>query len=120
MTQYKGKVIDEPNEWVAGELIKYGNSYYIKQTIEPPGSNCGIGTFEVIPESVEEAHRLSKAQWREIYQYCEDNGYERPSALLKDLKDQGAISRQADIHSIATKPKSRSFKAMMNFLTRAL
>lgn len=63
---------------------------------------------------------LSKAQWRAIYQYCEDNGYERPSALLKDLKDQGAISRQADIHSIADKPKSRSFKAMMNFLKRAL
>lgn len=54
MTQYKGKVIDEPNEWVAGELIRYGNSCYIRQTVEPPNSNCGIGTFEVIPETVEE------------------------------------------------------------------
>ena len=24
MTQYKGKVVDEPNEWVTGELIRYG------------------------------------------------------------------------------------------------
>lgn len=53
MTQYKGKVIDEHNEWVTGELIRYGNSCYIKQSIELPDSNCGIGTFEVIPEALE-------------------------------------------------------------------
>ena len=51
---YKGKVIDEPNEWVRGELKKYGEACYIKQTVEPTNSNCGIGTFQVIPETVVE------------------------------------------------------------------
>lgn len=58
MTQYKAKVIDEPNEWVTGELIKDGDCYYIRQTEEPPDSKCGIGKFEVIPETVEEVKKV--------------------------------------------------------------
>lgn len=54
MTLYTAKVIDEPNEWITGELIKDGDRYYIRQTKEPPNSKCGIGKFEVIPETVEE------------------------------------------------------------------
>ena len=58
MTQYKAKVVDEPNEWVTGELIKDGDRYYIRQTEEPPDSKCGIGKFEVVPETVEEVKRV--------------------------------------------------------------
>ena len=54
MTQYKAKVIDEPNEWVTGELIIEGDRYYIRQTVEPIDSKCGIGKFEVVPKTVEE------------------------------------------------------------------
>ena len=58
MTQYTAKVIDEPDEYVTGELIIEGDRYYIRQTIEPKDSNCGIGKFEVIPKTVEEVKRV--------------------------------------------------------------
>ena len=61
MTQYKAKVADEPDEYVMGELIKDGDRYYIRQTEEPPNSECGIGKFEVVPETVEEVERV--AHW---------------------------------------------------------
>lgn len=58
MTFYTAKVIDEPNEYVTGELIIEGDRYYIRQTEEPPDSKCGIGKFEVVPETVEEVKRV--------------------------------------------------------------
>lgn len=60
MTFYTAKVIDEPDEYVTGELIKDGDRYYIRQTVEPPNSNCGIGKFEVVPETVEEVKKVKK------------------------------------------------------------
>lgn len=61
MTQYKGKVIDEPNEWVMGELIEYNNRVYIRHRKNPPDLKAfGIEKHEVIveviPESVKEVH----------------------------------------------------------------
>lgn len=58
MTFYTAKVIDEPNEWVTGELIIDGDRYYIRQTVEPKDSKCGIGKFAVVPESVEEVKKV--------------------------------------------------------------
>ncbi len=58
MTQYTAKVIDEPDEYVTGELIKDGDHYYIRQAIEPKDGNCGIGKFEVIPETMEEVKKV--------------------------------------------------------------
>lgn len=47
----KGKVVDEPNEWVYGALIDKSHIY---QTKEHDGSiNCGLGLFEVDPCTVE-------------------------------------------------------------------
>lgn len=54
---YVAQVIDEPDTWVTGELIKDNDHYYIRQTIEPPNSVCGIGTFEVIPETITILHK---------------------------------------------------------------
>lgn len=48
---YKGKVADEPNEWVVGELVGKDMIY---QKVEPDNGCCGIGIFKVIPETIEE------------------------------------------------------------------
>ena len=47
---YKGKVVDEPNTWVTGELIGQDTIF---QKFEPKESCCGVGIFKVIPETVE-------------------------------------------------------------------
>lgn len=52
-----GKVVDEPNEWVLGELVSIRNSQYphIFQKQEFPWSKCcGVGTFAVEKDSIKE------------------------------------------------------------------
>nr|DAR63141.1 MAG TPA: hypothetical protein [Caudoviricetes sp.] len=49
---YKGKVVDEPETWVHGELIS-ADCIYQKN----PDENCkccGVGMFTVDPETVQE------------------------------------------------------------------
>lgn len=47
--EFRGLVVDEPNTWVYGYLIRDDAIY---QTTEPKKGCCGIGTFTIIPESV--------------------------------------------------------------------
>ena len=49
---YIGKVADEPNEWVMGELLE-GNKISQKQEF-PWSKCCGVGTFAVEKDSVKE------------------------------------------------------------------
>lgn len=49
---YIGKVSDEPNEWVIGELLD-GNRIKQKQMF-PWSKCCGIGIFAVEKDSIEE------------------------------------------------------------------
>lgn len=54
---YIGKVADEPDEWVLGELVEIKNSQYphIFQKQEFPWSKCcGVGTFAVEKDSIKE------------------------------------------------------------------
>ena len=54
---YVGKVADEPDEWVLGELVEIENSQYphIFQKQEFPWSKCcGVGTFAVEKDSIKE------------------------------------------------------------------
>lgn len=49
--EYRGKVADEPNEWVYGYLVSE-NCIRQEKEIEGISNCCGVGTFSVIPESV--------------------------------------------------------------------
>lgn len=52
-----GKVADEPDEWVLGELVESKNPQYpyIFQKQEFPWSKCcGVGTFAVEKDSIKE------------------------------------------------------------------
>lgn len=54
---YIGKVADEPDEWVLGELVGSKNPQYshIIQKQEFPWSKCcGVGTFAVEKDSIKE------------------------------------------------------------------
>lgn len=46
---FRGKVMDEPNEWVYGYLCRPNTIF---QTIDNEKGCCGFGTFTVIPESI--------------------------------------------------------------------
>lgn len=46
----KGKVIDEPNEWVYGQLLP--NNRIFQKEKHTESKNCGVGVFEVIPETI--------------------------------------------------------------------
>lgn len=55
---YIGKVVDEPYDWIIGNLLKKGEKgkdYYIQQMEGdyPWSVYCGVGTFQVEPESVQ-------------------------------------------------------------------
>ena len=55
---YIGKVVDEPYDWVIGELLQQGEKeedYYIWQQRDdfPWSVYCGFGVFQVEPESVQ-------------------------------------------------------------------
>lgn len=49
---YRGKVIDEVEEWVTGDLIVTEQGYYISQTVENNNSCCGIGIFAVDKDTI--------------------------------------------------------------------
>ena len=49
---FRGKVIDEPNEWVYGYLLPHNRIHQEKEHID--SKCCGLGTFTIIPESVGE------------------------------------------------------------------
>ena len=50
MKRYRGKVADEPDCWIEGELI--GNNQ-IYQNYEPEKGCCGVGIFTIIPNTLE-------------------------------------------------------------------
>ena len=50
---YKGKVADEVDEWVCGFLISSNVIFQTKETMASDSNYCGVGTFEVISDTVE-------------------------------------------------------------------
>lgn len=52
---FRGKVADEPNEWVIGALLRsFGHYEYMIQQYDTHDNTrcCGVGTFDVKPETV--------------------------------------------------------------------
>ena len=64
---FRGKVIDEPNEWVYGYLLPHNRIHQEKEHID--SKCCGLGTFTVIPESVGEYTGLTDSVGKRIFEH---------------------------------------------------
>lgn len=51
---YVGKVVDESDEWVLGELVSIRNSQLFQKQEFPWSKCCGVGTFAVEKDSIKE------------------------------------------------------------------
>ena len=62
---FRGRVADEPNEWVYGYLVRKDTIY---QTHDNGKGCCGIGSFTVIPESISQYTGISTLDGNPIYE----------------------------------------------------
>lgn len=64
--KFRGKVADEPNEWVYGYLTNENTIYQPREM--KYSKNCGVGVFTVIPESIGQFTGLYDKDDVEIYE----------------------------------------------------
>ena len=63
---------------------------------------------------------MNKAQWKAIYDFCEDYGCFFASDLLKILKSNGTLNFRDTFEDLARLPKNNTYEAMIDFLTENL
>lgn len=63
---------------------------------------------------------MNKAQWKAIYDFCEDNGCYCASDLLKALKSNGTLNFRDTFEDLARLPKNNTYEAMIDFLNESL
>jgi len=63
---------------------------------------------------------MTKAQWKAIYDYCEENGYGKPYELLTELKAINAVDRQASVEDLGDYADGYDYNGMKEFLQEAL
>lgn len=63
---------------------------------------------------------MTKAQWKALYDYCEDVGYSGKHEVLIALKQVGAIDMRDTIADLGEYDQSGTYDGMMKFLTESL
>lgn len=58
---------------------------------------------------------MNKAQWKAIYDFCEDYGRYCASDLLKALKSNGTLNFRDTLEDLARLPKNNTYEAMIDF-----
>lgn len=60
---------------------------------------------------------MTKAQWKAIYDFCEDNGFYNPHELLIHLKRQGSVDRKDALEDLGEYPENKTYDGMIKFLS---
>lgn len=63
---------------------------------------------------------MTKAQWKAIYDYCEDNGYKNPRELLTALKAANSVDKAASVEELDLYVEGTGYDDMQAFLTGEL
>ena len=59
---------------------------------------------------------MNKKQWKAVYDYCDENGYESPRELLQELKGCGVIDRSDTLDDLGEYPQDETYKGMLKWL----
>ena len=59
---------------------------------------------------------MNKEQWRAVYAYCEEEGYERPSDMLASFKMWGIVDERATMEDLAESVNGDGYNTMLEFL----
>jgi hypothetical protein len=62
---------------------------------------------------------MNKKQWKAIYDYCEEEGYDTPNELLRELKACGVVDSRSNLEDLGEYPQDTSYESMMEWLTYA-
>ena len=63
---------------------------------------------------------MTKEQWKAIYDFCQENAFERPSEVLQTLKIEGSIERTDTLDDLGDYDESGTYDGMIKFLTENL
>lgn len=62
---------------------------------------------------------MTKAQWKAIYDYCEDNDITTKD-LLRELRGAGVMDYNTPLSELGDYPEDKSYDGMKEFLLREL
>lgn len=63
---------------------------------------------------------MNKKQWKAVYDYCDENGYESPRELLQELKGFGVIDRRDTLDDLGEYPQDGSYDKMKEWLEESV
>lgn len=59
---------------------------------------------------------MNKKQWKAVYDFCEEEGYESPHELLRELKGCGLIDARDTLDDLGYYPQDETYEGMKEWL----